>query len=436
MILDGIRAELKSAATVGLLVFIFCAPSTAQGVGSSGASFLRIMPMARPAAMGNAYTGLATGIEALTYNPAGIVSVDKWDVGLSQIVFPQQVRYSYAAVARRLSDKTVMALSMTYLGADDVLRNAAGANIGRFSNFDFAPALSLGYQLAPEIAVGGTLRVVHSELGDHKATAAGVDIGVKYEPLHWPGISFGAAVQNVGPGLEFISSSAPQPLSMRLGVAYEPSHRKFVLSGDLSVDREAQARASVGAEYRITDNFAVRTGFDVDNDASFVRALKMGAGFHSRVGSFDYAFESTGPSGNNHRFSYSFLGGQPRAVVDTSSIFAGGREVRSRVIIAVLPFVNLSPSTEHDWLGEGFKEIVSQRLARQQGIVLGERRAARYFIDGRFSVLGDDQLWVGIKVLSAADGSVVAFKEATILQSDLIASTTTLTGAVASVIPN
>lgn len=411
-------------------------PAGAQGVGSSGAAFLRVSPMARPLAMGNAYTGVATGIEALAYNPSGLVSVDKWDVGLSQIVYATDVTYSYAAVARRVSDASVIALHLTYMGADDVQRSATGAVIGRFSNYDMAPAVSIGYQATPEVAAGGTLRVVHSELGGYTANAVGADIGVKYEPLYWPGVTFGAAVMNIGTGLEFISSSSPQPLVMRVGMSYEPPHRKFLLAGDMLVDREAQARAMIGAEYRITKNFALRGGFDLGNDASFRRALKLGAGFQSSVGSFDYSFESLGPVGDNHRFSYSFLGGQPRVVRDTGSLLGSGREVASRVSVAVLPFVNLSPSTEHDWLGEGFKEIVASRMARQPGLVLGSQRAASYIVDGRFSVLGDDQLWLGIKLLSVEDGSVVAYKEAVILQSDLIASTNTLAGAVAGSVPN
>ncbi len=411
-------------------------PSVAQGLGSSGAAFLRVAPMARPLAMGNAYTGVATGIEALSYNPAGLVSVDKWDVGLSQIVYAADITYSYAAVARRVSDKSVVALHLTYMGADDVMRSSTGSVIGRFSNYDLAPAVSLGYQLTPEIATGGTLRVVHSELGGYTANAVGADIGVKYEPLYWPGVTFGSSIMNIGTGIEFISSSSPQPLTLRLGMSYEPPHRKFLLSGDMLIDREAQARAMIGGEYRITENFALRTGFDMGNDATFARALKLGAGFRSKVGSFDYAFESLGPAGDNHRFSYSFLGGQPRAPREAGNTLSGGREVTSRVTVAVLPFVNLSPSTEHDWLGEGFKEIVAGRMARQPGLVMADRRRATYLVDGRFSVLGDDQLWIGIKLLDAASGDVVAYKEATILQSQLIASTNTLAGAVAGSVPN
>lgn len=412
-------------------------PALAGGTGTSGATFLRIKPMARPAAMGGAYTGLAEGIEALSFNPAGITTIDKWDVGLSQIIYPLQTNYSYAAVARRFTPQTVVAGHLTYFGSDDVSRNSVGSVTGKFSNYDLAVGLSVGYELAPEIAVGGTGRVIVSELADFKATAVGFDLGVKYSPLGWPGITAGASLQNIGTGLEYISTSSPQPLTARVGVAWQPEHGKYVLTGDLSVDREAQPRANVGAEYRVVENFVVRGGFDVGYDATFIRALKLGMAFQSRVGSFDYAYESLGATGTTHRFSYSFLGGQPRETVrDTGSFFAGaGRGFRSKVAIGLMPFVNLSPNTEYDWLADGFREIFASRLAHQPGIEVTERRDAKFVLEGRYSVLSAEQIWVGVKVIDTADGTVAAYREATVMQDDLIGGTTTLAGAVAAAIP-
>ena len=387
--------------------------------------------------MGNAYTGLAEGIEALAFNPAGISNVDKWDVGLSQIVYALDVNYSYAAVAKRLNPATVAAAHITYFGSDDVQRNAIGDVVGRFSNSDLAVGLSASYQLAPEIAVGGTGRVISSELAGYKATAVGIDLGVKYTPFGWPGITVGAAIQNFGSGLEYISASSPQPLSARVGVAWQPLHGKYVLTGDFSVDREAQPRANVGAEYRVVENFVLRGGFDVGYDATFMRALKLGMAFQSKVGSFDYAYESLGPTGVNHRFSYSYLGGQPRETIrDTSSFFAGaGRPGRNKVSLGLMPFINLSPNTEYDWLAEGFREIFASRLAHQQGITVTERRDAAYVLEGRYSVLSAEQIWIGVKVIDTATGMVGAFREAVIMQDDLIGGTTTLAGAVAAAIP-
>jgi hypothetical protein len=423
----------------GVLVAALSQAAFAAGPGTSGAAFMRVRPMARPVAMGNAYTGLAQGVEALAYNPAGIVTVEKWDVGLSQIIYALDVNYSYAAVARRLNDRSVAAFHLTYMGSDDVSRNGTGQITGRFSNFDLAVGLSAGYQLAPEIDVGGTVRLIRSELANYPATAVGLDLGVKYKPMGWPGLSVGAALQNFGTGLEYISSSSPQPLSLRLGVAWQPPEAKYTLSGDVSVDREAQPRANVGGEYHVIENFVLRGGFDVGYDASFTRALKLGMGFLSRIGSFDYAFESLGPTGNTHRLSYSYLGGRARPADgrDTTGFFSSGvsRSPRSIVRVHLPAFTNLSPSPEHDWMSDGLKEIFAQRLQRTPGLLMAGPRDARFRIEGRYSSLGPEAVWVGVKIIDSEDGVVVGFKEATIQQSEIIDGATTLAGAVAAAVP-
>ena len=424
--------------TISVLLLLLVSYAGAGSVGTSGATFLRIHPMARSVGMGNAYTGLATGIEALTYNPAGITTVDKWDIGLSQIVYAMDIGYSYAAVARRLSDKTVIALHMTYLGTDDVQRDGNGAVIGNFSSYDFAPAFTIGYQIAPEAAAGGTIRYIRSEIFNYNANAIGLDIGLTYRPINWPGVSIGAAIQNIGTGIEFISTSSPQPLTARIGIAYSPPRSNYTLAGDLSMDREDQPRANFGAEYRVLNYLALRGGFDVGYDASFERALKLGVGFFSKVGSFDYAYESMGPSGTNHRFSYSYLGGQPHLYdrTDTRGFFAGGISLtKERVLTAIVPFTNLSPSSEYDWMSEGLKEIFIDRIKRNSDIVLSPYQDANIIIEGKYSALAGKEIWVGVRIVSVRNNTVIGFKEATISEDRLIDGATTLAGAVISAIP-
>lgn len=414
--------------------------AVASSPGSSGAAFLRINPMAKPASMGNAYTGLASGIEALTYNPAGIVTVDKWDIGLSQALFPTDINYSYAALARRLSQKSVFSLSATYFGAKEEERSVAGVVTGHFQNWDMALAGTFGYALDPSLALGGTLRFIKSELAGFGTTALGADIGVKYLPPIWEGISIGASAQNIGTQLRYISEGVSQPLSVRLGASWEPPHKFFVLSGDLSIDEEAHPMAHAGAEYRITEAFHLRGGFELDKDATLFSALKLGMGFNSNIGSLDYAYENFGDFGSGHRFSYSYMGGKPVRLKegrDTTSFFSQVDNTPVRTIrVHIMPFINISPASEHDWLGEGFREIFKARFEKYTGLEVVDRKRARYLIEGRYSVLNNETYWLGVKVIDIAAGYAVDLREATIPQNDVIRSATTFAGAVVSNLPN
>ncbi|RMH59694.1 MAG: hypothetical protein D6679_01065 [Candidatus Hydrogenedentota bacterium] len=418
-----------------LLSAVSFAGANSDGIGTTGAAFLRINPMARPAGMGNAYTGLAEGIESLYFNPAGLTTIEKWDAGLAGITMPFDATLTHFSVGRRMSKNSVLALYTTYLGAEDEQRDNRGVKTGTFTNWDLAIGVSGAYSLSRELSVGGTMRLIQSSLAGYDATAFGVDGGVKYRPLRWPGVSLGLAFRNLGTGLKFISSSSPQPFEVRIGGAFEPSHKKFVVSGDLALDAEVQPRANIGAEYHITKNFSVRSGFDIGYDVNFTRALRLGMGFHSRVGSFDYSFQTRDEIGNDHRFSYSYLGGRPPAP-DTQGIFSRWQlGLRSQVKVAVLPFINLSPTEKFDWLSEGFREIFFRRLSEEDDFVMTEKKDARYLIEGRYSAIGEESIWIGVKIIDAKNRTVVEFVENTILQSDLIEASRNLAATVADKVP-
>lgn len=443
------------ALSLALLVVlcVSAAGASNSGAGTSGATFLRINPMARSAGMANAYTGLAEGIESLNFNAAGLTTIDKWDLGMSEVFFSRSnentdINYgltdlamSYLALARRVSTRTVFGVNATYFGAKDETRNAAGATIGTFHNYDFALGGHVGYSLAPEISVGGSLRLIRSKLASYNATAMGMDVGVRYLPAKWPGIAMGASVQNIGTGIKYIAVSSPQPLLARVGVSWRPPQGSFVLAGDVSVDREGEARGNAGLEYNVTQAFCLRGGLELEPDFTLRRALRLGAGVHSSIGSFDYAYESQGDVGSMHRLSYSYRGGRPTArpdVRDTGSFFARTEASMARTTteICLLPFTNLSSDAELDWLSEGLREIVAARLRKYPGMLLVDQASARYVLQGRYAPAPDGSLWIGVKVVDSTTGEMVAFREVTIIQENLIGSTTTFAGSLAAAIPS
>jgi hypothetical protein len=192
----------------------------------------------------------------------------------------------------------------------------------------------------------------------------------------------------------------------------------------------------VGGEYRIANYLALRGGFDLGYNTTFVRALKLGAGILSQVGSFDYAFESLGHSGVNHRFSFSYLGGRPPAADPARGIFSAGA-IRSRGPLRVhLPsFQNISAGNDDDWLADGLREIFASRFARIEHVALTPPREAQYVMEGRYSALGADELWIGVRIIEVGTGTFIAFKEATIRQEALIEGANILAGAVAGALP-
>src|SRR5438034_445996 len=74
---------------LGLIGMIFVSRSAlASGGGSSGAEFLRVGMGARPAALGENFTGLADDVTTAVWNPAGLGQLDHVEIsgmGLSYL---------------------------------------------------------------------------------------------------------------------------------------------------------------------------------------------------------------------------------------------------------------------------------------------------------------------------------------------------------------
>ena len=73
---------MKRLQTICILVFTALALTTSaeaglQKLGNAGFTFLKVSQSARAVAMGDAYTSVGTGIDAMFWNPAGITHIDR-----------------------------------------------------------------------------------------------------------------------------------------------------------------------------------------------------------------------------------------------------------------------------------------------------------------------------------------------------------------------
>src|SRR5690625_1926604 len=87
------------AVLVLLLLLAGASTAHAQKVGSTSMQFLKVMPSARAAAMGEAYSVIATGAEAIHWNPAGLMSVEGHEFAATYVDWlldTQQGSFAYA----------------------------------------------------------------------------------------------------------------------------------------------------------------------------------------------------------------------------------------------------------------------------------------------------------------------------------------------------
>jgi len=97
--------------------FLLLVPGTllASGAGSSGAEFLRVATGARPAALGENFTGLADDVNATSWNPAGLGQLHAMQFSAMHLQYIEDIKFEYLAAGFPVGDLGTFALSGVYM---------------------------------------------------------------------------------------------------------------------------------------------------------------------------------------------------------------------------------------------------------------------------------------------------------------------------------
>jgi hypothetical protein len=152
------------------------------------------------------------------------------------------------------------------------------------------------------------VKVIREDFDAVNMQGEGLDLGGLYTPPAVPGLSFGLAVQNIGPA----AYGAPEqmPLNLRAGTAYtfHLGGTTHTVTADVEKERDQRVIAAAGVETLILDPLTLRVGYNSGNDQG--SGVTMGVGFRFRSLSADYAFVAMGQAGNAQRLSVTFRWGK------------------------------------------------------------------------------------------------------------------------------
>lgn len=283
-----------------------------EGIAGESAQFLKIGVGARPIGMGGAYTALANDINALAWNPAGLSLLAKKEAGAMHAELASDTRYDFLGYGQPLKrGRGILALAAARLSQGAIQgRDLYGKLTGDYGASDTAVNLAYAARLYSGLRLGGNVKYVSSSISDATAHTFAVDLGSIYElGLRGPGMpTIGLAVQNIGPGLKFLSERDALPLTIALGLGYRLPVG-LALAGDYKHRPYSASELSVGTEYAIIPSLAVRMGYGSAQQVS--RSSKIGSfnGFSTGCGvkfagySFDYSLTPFGGFGNVQRFS-------------------------------------------------------------------------------------------------------------------------------------
>ena len=332
----------------GLLAVLLAAAAPARAiqtdVGAAAAQFLQIGGGARSLGMGEAYTAVAEGPDAVYWNPAGLSRMTRPEATYARTELPAGLHHDFFAVGApsRLLGGTV-ALGVTRLSQDSLaLVNASNQTMGSFSPHSEVYALAYGHAFGAndalsdtrdyfrenwnlpsvdrpyeddkepwtgEISAGLSLKMINESLGTRSASAFAVDGGAMFRPMGLHELIVAGAFRNIGSKLTFISDHEPLPGELAVSVAYDARSDdwRFLPALEIAAPYAGNVYGKIGLETtkKISEgtSVAMRLGYTSVSvaDLGALSGLTAGVGLKIARFSFDAAFQPMALLGESFR---------------------------------------------------------------------------------------------------------------------------------------
>jgi hypothetical protein len=325
------------------LIIVFTSSSLSQKVATTSMQFLKVMPCARATALGDAYSALASGAEALFWNPSGLALAQNQEITSTYINWIFDAQQGALGYAMPLSDIGVVGFQIQYVDygsfEEAVLLRPyikelpePGLTGRSFHPFSYVVGLTFARSLTDKFSTGLTIKYAHESLFDQSSVrivdaANGIDqyvdtygnailfdFGIRYN-TGFRSIQVAAAVQNFGPEIKYAIQKNSAPLLFRVGASadfigpnslfVEMEDNRLGIAFDLFQPNDYDQQAHIGMEYEFAKAFALRTGYKYNYDNE---GFTAGAGFKHTIDnikfSVDYGYGSIGKYlGNAHRIS-------------------------------------------------------------------------------------------------------------------------------------
>ena len=361
-----------------LLAALPWAEGAARAAGTSAASFLRVGWGARPAAMGEAYTGAADDVDSIYWNPAGLNYVKRLQETFGHNIWIDGTNAEHAAFAVRKSPAYVIGAGIGSLSTGDIERgNKYGYTEGYYSASDLALLLSYARRLKKNLAVGGNFKIIRERIESESGQAFALDAGAVYELS--PKLKLGASLKNLGTGLTLEKMSTPLPMSLTGGAALQFS-KNLLLAADISMPFDDSLSLHAGAEYIYPSlvkgvRLALRAGLKTSamSYLGAMSAITLGFGAETGAVGLDYALSPYGDLGLTHRLSLKIKFDSLSAAGDEITVVKNGKKVKRSA-------ADVYKETMQ-WFSE---KVVSENLSKDEQSLILQR------IVDKFAPLGVD----------------------------------------------
>ncbi len=308
-----IMTQFKMYRRIGIVLVLFFVALLAAADGTAGqsATYLRYGASARSLAMGRAIGTIATGGDALFYNPAGLGILERWQFDFMHSQLWLDSRVNYASFTIPVKNVGGFGLGYVNMGSTAIDgRDEYNRPTGDFSSMESSILFGYGkWFWGKRIRAGLVAKYTMLQMDDQTAGGlGGFDVGIVSKSLMSRKARLGLTVQNIGAG-EIAGDSAP--MTVRAGGSYRIT-RDLIVTAEGVMVMDGPITPHVGAEYKLGKMVSLRAGY-AGNEVTFGLGLAIdrliGSNIANTYQSLDYAGSAMNPIDNNFlRFSLTIRG--------------------------------------------------------------------------------------------------------------------------------
>ncbi|MCB4792008.1 MAG: PorV/PorQ family protein [Elusimicrobia bacterium] len=272
---------MKKALIISSIFLISVIPTFAAGTdaGTSTAVFLRMEQGARALGMGGAYVAMDKDIESVWWNPAALTFTDGMQLHFAYSDYISDLMGSYAAISipagKNVNSSIILDVNYISMGNLDA-RDGAGTVIKTISLNSLVGGIGYSFPATSNISFGAHAKYFQQNLGDYSAASFVADAGLLYKFSR--NLNFGVCAQNIGQKIKISDVENQLPMNITAGLAYMVSP-KIIFTADEEMPNDADSRFHIGSEYRMSDSFFLRAGYNASDSVGF----SAGAGFLTPV---------------------------------------------------------------------------------------------------------------------------------------------------------
>jgi hypothetical protein len=302
--------------------------------GTTSAEFLLMAPTARGAALGEAFSALATDVSSLYYNPGALAQMSRPSLNVSSTSYIASTRYSWIGVGFPFSGGArAVGFSLGNFGFSNqpvyTVDDPTGTSGNVYSVSETYVGATYSQQFSDRFSAGLTGKVISDQLGGASGTAFAVDFGTSFHTMvNGRTIRAAFTVQNLGTDMKHTGqpldvtvnrtppngqSDQPQipanaelqskawqlPVAFRIGLAYDvfqTSASRLSVLGQFDQPNNNEPGFGVGGEYELRlggsgFSLAPRLSYTYQPANSYTAPSSSDAnyaGFESSIGNGSY----------------------------------------------------------------------------------------------------------------------------------------------------